>query len=68
MTDERRLVSAERIQILCREKTSIGENGVQSFDTVPLALHMTVAIGVSTSSGGHVQDIVVQNVEDINSG
>ena len=68
MADVMRLIMADGLQIRCREKPAIRQHGVKRFDTVALALHITVAVRIAESLRRDVQHAVVEHVQDVHAG
>ena len=68
MTHILRAEAAQAIPIRLREKTAVGQDHVERLHRVPLALNVPVASGIAEGFGRYLQNAVVENVQDINTG
>lgn len=56
------------LQIFEREEAPVSEHGVEGLDRMALALDIAVSIGVCEIFRGDIQNMVIQDIQDVNTG
>src|SRR5689334_18370210 len=68
VTNQLRLIFFYGQQCFSREKALVGQNCIKCLNRVPLALDVTVVLRRTKILWRNVHHLVVQNVEDVNTG
>ena len=68
MTYKRRTELVQSLELSGREKAAISQNGVESFDGMSFTLDITISIRAEKRFRTDAKDVVVQDVQDIDTG